>query len=177
MTAVRMRTQSEPRLFLNFAFFLLDTSLMEINLDQFRVRSLKTRELDPHYLLLEEPAMSLLRCGIALTAVVLLAPVLTNAQPPKPGAGKPGDPPPPVTRGQLPTYWKQLGLTDEQKAQVYGVQGKYRAQIAALERQIKALRAEQRKDLEKILTDAQKTRLKEIISSRTPGAGGKPPQK
>lgn len=126
--------------------------------------------------------MKLLRWWIALTAAVLLAPSAATAQdpkppqePPKPGATKPE--PAPAGRGQLPPYWKQLGLSEQQKAQVFAAQSKYRTRIADLERQIKELRAEEQKELAKILTDEQRTKLRELVTSRTPGAGEKPPEK
>jgi Spy/CpxP family protein refolding chaperone len=121
--------------------------------------------------------MSLTRWLLVLVAVALVAPTAAPAQepkdPPKPAAGKPdeGKPDTPATRGQLPQNWKALGLTDEQKAKVYSVQGKYRTRIADLERQIRELRAEERRDLEKIMTPEQKQKLREIMT------GSKPPTK
>jgi Spy/CpxP family protein refolding chaperone len=126
--------------------------------------------------------MSALRWLLALTAAVLLAPAVATAQdppkdPPKSSAAKPGDDPPVVTRGQLPPNWRALSLTDEQKTKVYSVQGKYRGRIADLERQIRDLRAEERKEVEKVLTAAQKARLKEIMAGKAPGGDDKPPPK
>src|SRR5437764_6347478 len=103
--------------------------------------------------------MSVMRWMLVLVAVALVGPTAARAQetkdPPKPAAGKPdeGKADTPAARGQLPQNWKALGLTDEQKTKVYSVQGKYRSRIADLERQIKELRAQERRDLEKILTD------------------------
>jgi Spy/CpxP family protein refolding chaperone len=127
--------------------------------------------------------MSLMRWLIVLAAVALVAPTSAQAQqpkdPPKSGAGKADDgkPDTPAVRGQLPPNWKALGLTDDQKSKVYSVHGKYRTRIADLEKQIKELRAEERKDLEKILTADQKARLKEIVAGKVPGASDKPPEK
>src|SRR3954469_20784253 len=71
-------------------------------------------------------------------------------------------------KGQLPTYWKQLGLSDDQKKKVYEVQTSFRARLEALDKQVKELRDQERKELEKVLTDAQKARLREIITSKSP---------
>ena len=95
--------------------------------------------------------MKRLRVLIAVLAIAVCCAV-TLAQPDKPLAIRPS----------LPQGWKKLGLTDAQRDQVYKVQIDYRGKIAALEAQIKDLRAQERQDLLKILTDAQKARLKEI---------------
>jgi hypothetical protein len=70
--------------------------------------------------------------------------------------------PPARVRGTLPRYYKQLGLSDEQKRAVYTVQGRYRDKIEALAEQIRKLRAEEAQEFEKVLTDAQKARLREL---------------
>jgi hypothetical protein len=72
---------------------------------------------------------------------------------------------PAKARGQLPANWKKLGLTDIQKDKIYSIQGDFRPKIKALEGQLKALRQEERREMEKVLTDAQKTLLKEIMDS------------
>lgn len=69
---------------------------------------------------------------------------------------------PPRLKGQLPANWKKLGLTDEQTQKVYKIQGEYDAKIDALEAQIRKLKQDEKGDLMKVLTDAQKARLKEI---------------
>jgi TolA-binding protein len=131
--------------------------------------------------------MILLRWLLVLAVALLLAPTAQAQEkkdPPKPDAGKPeaakpatAQPDPVVVRGALPPNWKQLGLTDEQKKKVYQVQGQFRVRIDDLERQIKELRAEERKELEKLLTDSQKTRLKEIAAGKVVGGGDdKPPE-
>ena len=68
-------------------------------------------------------------------------------------------------KGTLPRNWKKLGLTDDQVQKVYKVQGDYRARINALKQQIKALSDEENSEVFKVLTDAQKTRLKELNSA------------
>lgn len=71
-------------------------------------------------------------------------------------------------RGQLPQSWGKLGLSDEQKQKIYRVQGEFRAKIDALEKQIMDLKSAEKKDLEKILTPAQKERLREILTGKAP---------
>src|SRR5262245_36160836 len=76
--------------------------------------------------------------------------------------------PPVKLKGQLPPNWKKLCLTEDQVQRVYKVQADYDAKIAALEQQIKKLKQDEKSDLMKVLTEAQKARLKEI----TEGKGG-----
>ncbi len=80
---------------------------------------------------------------------------------------KPSTPPVRVRRS-LPQYWNKLGLSDEQKQQIYGVQAEYGIKIDALQKQIKDLQKKQREAMEKVLTEAQKTRLREIAAERLP---------
>ncbi len=79
-------------------------------------------------------------------------------------------PPKARTRGQLPTYWGQLGLADGQKQSVYQVQNKYKAEIDALEKQIEAVKAKLADERLKVLTPEQKKRLEDI--SRAKSGGG-----
>lgn len=66
-------------------------------------------------------------------------------------------------KGQLPANWGKLGLTDEQKQKVYKVQADFDQKMAALEKQLKDLKSQEKAEMEKVLSDAQKARLKEII--------------
>jgi hypothetical protein len=58
-------------------------------------------------------------------------------------------------------------LSDEQKQQIYSIQATYRGKIDALDRQIRDLRNKERADLRKVLTDAQRSHLKEIVATRS----------
>jgi Spy/CpxP family protein refolding chaperone len=71
-------------------------------------------------------------------------------------------------RGQLPQNWNKLGLSDKQKQDVYKVQNEYRTKIDALKKQIEDLTATEKKEMEKLLTPAQKERLKEILTGKAP---------
>lgn len=70
----------------------------------------------------------------------------------------------PKARGTLYPNWRKLGLTDDQVQEVYKVQTKYRNQIDKLESQIAALKKQERADAEKVLTPAQKQRLRELAT-------------
>src|SRR5262245_19317090 len=71
-------------------------------------------------------------------------------------------------RGQLPQNWSKLGLSDKQKQDIYKVQNDYIAKIDALRKQMDDLRTAEKKEMEKILTPAQKERLKEILTGKAP---------
>ena len=72
-------------------------------------------------------------------------------------------------KGQLPPGWKGLGLTDAQKASIYTIQSNYRGKIEELEQKIHDLKAQERAEELKVLTDAQKARLKEIAEEKATG--------
>lgn len=72
-------------------------------------------------------------------------------------------------KGFLPTYYGQLGLTDEQKQKVYGVRNKAEEEINKLEAQIKALREKSTKDCHEILTTEQKKKLEDILKMKAGG--------
>lgn len=75
-------------------------------------------------------------------------------------------------RGQLPTKWSKLGLSDEQKTKIYGIQASYRTKVQELEAKIKELRGQERSALEAVLTDSQKTRLRELLLEKAPAQPG-----
>lgn len=72
--------------------------------------------------------------------------------------------PPQRLRGQLPPNYRKLGLSDEQVQKIYRIQADYQAKVKELEEQIKKLKSQEKSEIEKVLTKAQRDRLKEIIS-------------
>jgi hypothetical protein len=76
-----------------------------------------------------------------------------------------GDDPKPVVpqaHDVLPPLFRKLGLSKKQAAAVAKVRGEYDAKVKDLEEKIRAARAEEEAELEKVLTDAQRARLKEL---------------
>ena len=71
-------------------------------------------------------------------------------------------------KGFLPQNWKQLGLTDQQKQDIYRKQTQYKIKIKTLQDQLEKTKSEERKDLESVLTDEQKKRLREILLNKAP---------
>jgi hypothetical protein len=76
---------------------------------------------------------------------------------------KPDDLTPAKMRGFLPAHFKKLGLTDKQVQDVYKIQTEYRDKIEALQKQIDDLKKSEKGEVDKVLTDDQKSRLKEIL--------------
>ncbi len=76
---------------------------------------------------------------------------------------------------RVPTYFGQLGLTNEQRESIYKLQGKHMPKIEALEKQIAEIRAQSLTECEGILTASQKQILEQrresggrLGASRTP---------
>jgi uncharacterized protein YlxW (UPF0749 family) len=69
-------------------------------------------------------------------------------------------------RRALPTGWSKLGLSDQQKKQLQAVQAQYGSEIEILQARVKQLQEEQRHAMYAVLTEAQKTQLKEIIGAK-----------
>lgn len=76
--------------------------------------------------------------------------------------------------GQLPTYWKMLGLTEDQVQKVYKIQNKYNTDIDELEAKIKELKEKMQKERLEVLTADQKKRLEDILKEKS---GTKDPSK
>lgn len=77
---------------------------------------------------------------------------------------------------RVPTYFAQLGLTDEQRASIYKIQGLHMPKIEALEKQIAEIRAQNLKECEGILTASQKQLLEQKRESGARPATSKAPR-
>ncbi len=71
---------------------------------------------------------------------------------------------PTKTKGILPPYYGKIGLEDEQKLQIYKIQAKYRDEVKKLEEKITDIRAEERREMDKVLTPEQKQKLIQAIT-------------
>ncbi len=111
--------------------------------------------------------MRRLRGAICLLALALLVSGGLHAQDKKDAKIK----------GVRPANWAKLGLTDEQKQKVYQAQAEHKEKIAELQKQIDDLKAKEKADLEKLLTDEQKKRFKDILAGKAPAEGKKPEEK
>jgi hypothetical protein len=87
---------------------------------------------------------------------------------------KKGDVP---VRGHLPQHFKQLGLSDQQKADIFKVQAIYGPKIEVLNQQIRDLKKAEAKEILELLTDAQKGRLRELKAGDDSSSRTKDPEK
>jgi hypothetical protein len=95
-----------------------------------------------------------------------------SGQEPKPQDPKTKDVKPDMRfKGQLPSYWGMIGLTDDQREKVYALQAKYNQDIDKLEKQIKDMKEKMSKERFEVLSAEQKTALEDII--RKKAGGGK----
>jgi TolA-binding protein len=65
-------------------------------------------------------------------------------------------------RGVLPAYFKQLGVTDDQRQSIYKIQNEYADKLDDLEKKVEELKAERNKKYLAALTKAQRERLDEL---------------
>jgi hypothetical protein len=78
----------------------------------------------------------------------------------------------PAIKGKLPKNYSKLGLTDEQKQKIFTIEADFGTKIDGLRKQIKTLQAQQKGELEKVLTDDQKAALTRLILQSAPKTGG-----
>ena len=82
---------------------------------------------------------------------------------------KPDDKPPPVkVKGSLPMHYKRLGLLDTQLQKVYKIRADTKAKADELRAKLDRLKADEKEQLEKVLTPDQLKRLREIRSGDKP---------
>jgi hypothetical protein len=77
-----------------------------------------------------------------------------------------------AVKGKLPKNYSKLGLTDDQRQKIFAIGADYNTKISGLRKQIKTLQDQEKGDLEKVLTDDQKTALRNIILQAAPKTGG-----
>ncbi len=72
-------------------------------------------------------------------------------------------------RGRLPNGYGQIGLTQQQRTMIYGIQEKYHVQIEELQKQLDALKDKESEEIYGVLTDEQKQALKAREDKRKTG--------
>lgn len=102
-----------------------------------------------------------LRLVVPVFAVVLLTSSFLL------GEDKKTEKEPIIVTVKLPYGYSKLGLSTKQRKAILKTRGEYAAKIEELKRQIDELKEKEASDLEKYLTEAQKTRLREVTGSRT----------
>lgn len=76
---------------------------------------------------------------------------------------------PAVRREHLKAFADKLGLSAEQKEQVQKVHNEYEQKIEKLAEQLKQLHKDEHAAVEKVLTEEQRTKLRELLKSRGRG--------
>lgn len=76
-------------------------------------------------------------------------------------------------KGQLPPNYKKLGLSDAQVQEIYKLQAKYAAELAALKAKEDEVKAARDKEVRAVLTPDQKKRLEEIQTGKDKGKSDK----
>lgn len=77
------------------------------------------------------------------------------------------------SKGKLPRFWRKLGLSDEQRKRVAAIQTGYKVKIDSLKAEISKLEEDEKRELGRVLTDAQREELKKIIASQALSEGPK----
>ena len=117
------------------------------------------------------------RRGVVGSLVTLLLIALWTASaaaqdPPPAGAAQ--TPPPAAAaengaakkpRGRLPAYYGKV-VTDKQREEIYAVQAKFNDEIAKLQQQLETLSTKRDAEIEKVLTDQQRTEIARLKSER-----------
>lgn len=73
---------------------------------------------------------------------------------------------PTKVKGFLPQNWGKIGLSDEQKQDIYKIQGKYNGEINKLEAKIRELKGTRDREMKAVLTADQKKRLDDILTGK-----------
>ncbi|MEX0585542.1 MAG: hypothetical protein WD176_02780 [Pirellulales bacterium] len=118
------------------------------------------------------------RSSLARGLAVLVWIVLFAASPGAPGQEK-------GPAGRLPPYYNKV-VTDEQRAKIYVIQREYAEKIAALERELAAVKNQLDVDVGNVLTPAQRDQVvqlridadqKRAAAKKEKGPGAKKPAK
>ena len=83
---------------------------------------------------------------------------------------------PPKGKGTLPAHFKALGLNDDQAAKIKAIHSEYKEKIDGLKQQIKDAEKEEKSKYEKVLSDDQKKRLKDILAEKVIGSETEKPK-
>jgi hypothetical protein len=108
--------------------------------------------------MLESHRARLLALMIVGVGTVMLASVRVEAQEPpavKPAAAKKTFDP----SRRVPAFFGQIGLSQDQKEEIYKVRARHLEKIAALQKQIDEIKAEEMKECESRLSESQKVLL------------------
>ncbi len=97
--------------------------------------------------------------GVTALAVGLLAGGFLMGDDKKP------DEPATKLKGKLPAHFKKLGLSDQQTQQIFKIEASYADKVEALQKQLADLKKAEHQEVDNVLTDEQKTHLKELLTA------------
>ena len=63
-------------------------------------------------------------------------------------------------RGRVPNGFGKIGISEQQKEEIYTIQGRYKAQVEDLLAQLEELKSQEAEEIHNVLTDDQKLALK-----------------
>jgi Spy/CpxP family protein refolding chaperone len=107
--------------------------------------------------------MSRIRIGGLVLVLVLMGTAFAQDKD-KDKPKKPDEGTPTRLKGQLPPYFKKLGLRDDQVQKIYKLRADYKVKADDLKKKMDLLKGEEKESLEKVLTPEQLKRLKELRS-------------
>jgi hypothetical protein len=80
-----------------------------------------------------------------------------------------------VVSVQMPKYYSKLSLTPKQRNDILKIRAKYASELQELEQKIRDMKKLERRDYEKVLTAAQKSRLQELLGGKKDADDDDPP--
>ncbi|HBN75975.1 MAG TPA: hypothetical protein DD473_09175 [Planctomycetaceae bacterium] len=69
------------------------------------------------------------------------------------------------SKNRLPNYYGQIGLSDEQRTKIYGIQAEFRTKSEELIRQLEDMRTEETLEIQSVLTPEQRTELNDLVTA------------
>src|SRR5687767_4144681 len=108
--------------------------------------------------------MLYLRVAVVMLAVALLGAAAYQDKDKDKDKPKDKDKAPPKLKGQLPQYYKQVGLSTDQVQRVYKIQNDYKEKMDELKRKMEQLKSDQKEAMENVLTPEQRKKLKALRS-------------
>jgi len=100
--------------------------------------------------------------GVIALSLALIG--VAYSQDKKPDDKKTDDKPPVVAKDKLPQYYKRLGLREEQQQRIFKIRADAKAKVDDLDAKLKKVRADEKQQLEKVLTPEQLKLLRELRS-------------
>lgn len=110
--------------------------------------------------------MTIARIALFLFGAAVLTGPITGQDPTKKEEPKKEEP---KAKGFLPMGWRDLGLSDAQKQQVYKIHAKYAEDIDKLEAQIKELKGKMAKERLEVLSPEQKKKYEDYLKGKLSG--------